>query len=144
MFHSAGPFKTAPLKKISKKVDFSLWGKQRALLDFFPRVSLFFSWTDFTILDKIKSIISGFVLLDQTFIAFDINMLQTQEKLPDLAVDSEAMRFILNQVLSRPRNQFTHQKMKTEVGSYLVGKLGSLGLLMCGIVKSILGVSSKI
>ena len=91
------------------------------------------------ILDKIKSIISGFVLLDQTFIAFDINMLQTQEKLPDLAVDSEAMRFILDQVLSRPRNQFTHQKMKTEVGSYLVGKLGTLGLLMYGMVKSILG-----
>ena len=66
-------------------------------------------------------------------------MLQTQEKLPDLAVDSEAMRFILDQVLSRPRNQFTHQKMKTEVGSYLVGKLGTLGLLMYGMVKSILG-----
>ena len=106
---------------------------------FHDDVSLFFFLPN-----KIKSIISGFVLRDQTFIAFDINMLQTQEKLPDLAVDSEAMRFILNQVLSRPRNQFTHQKMKTEVGSYLVGKLGSLGLLMCGIVKSILGVSSKI
>ena len=101
--------------------------------------SLFFLNRLKDILDKIKSIISGFVLLDQTFIAFDINMLQTQEKLPDLAVDSEAMRFILDQVLSRPRNQFTHQKMKTEVGSYLVGKLGTLGLLMYGMVKSILG-----
>ena len=47
----------------------------------------------------------------------------------DLQVDSEAMGFILKSVLSKPRNYFTNQETKNNAGSFLFGKLATLGLL---------------
>ena len=44
-------------------------------------------------------------------------------------MDSEAMGFILKSVLSKPRNYFTNQETKNNAGSFLFGKLATLGLL---------------
>ena len=55
--------------------------------------------------------------------------MQALGKLPPLAVNSEAMRYILDHVMGIPRNAFSHKENKNQVGSFLYGKFGLLGLV---------------
>jgi hypothetical protein len=53
----------------------------------------------------------------------------SSNELPKLMVNPDAMRHILDKVMSTPRNSLSHAKNKDNVGSLIFGKFGTLGLV---------------